>query len=334
MGIDQERGLLDVLSDSQVSFADVMFRTEVPGLHVVPAGRASEASTELIASARMAQALGELLRDEPRAIVIFDSSPILLSTDSRALADAVGQVLLVVRADSTPRASVMEAISALGAASGWCSTNTRVRRCKRAITATTKRSAPPRRVDRNVNRRRGTWRKTGRNMTHHRRLLVPMLLAASAGAHAADAELTLHAGNTYTDNALRTLDGPSDNIGAVAARLDVSAQGDRYEANLRTALTYFHYFEGTQDDEVLRGLAGDVRFFIVPERFTWTIQENYGPVLENPLSSDRPDNWAYEPVRTCSSATPAGSTRCSRGATRAPITRMTWFPATSSTAGP
>jgi protein-tyrosine kinase len=114
MGVDRERGLLDVLSDSQVSFADVMYRTEVPGLHVVPAGQAPEASTELIASARMAQALGELLREEPRAIVIFDSSPILLTTDSRALADAVGQVLLVVRADSTSRASVKEAISALG----------------------------------------------------------------------------------------------------------------------------------------------------------------------------------------------------------------------------
>ena len=114
LGIDDERGLLDVLSDSKLSFADVMYRTAVPGLHVVAAGQACEASTELIASARMSQALQELLREEPRAIVVFDSSPLLLTTDSRALADAVGQVLLVVRADSTPRASVMEAIAALG----------------------------------------------------------------------------------------------------------------------------------------------------------------------------------------------------------------------------
>ena len=53
LGIEQERGLLDVLSDSRLSFADVMYRTAVPGLHVVAAGQASEASTELIASARM-----------------------------------------------------------------------------------------------------------------------------------------------------------------------------------------------------------------------------------------------------------------------------------------
>ena len=114
LGIGAERGLLDVLSDSRLSLADVMYRTIVPGLHVIPAGHAAEASTELIASARMSQALQELLSEEPRAIVIFDSSPILLTTDSRALADAVSQILLVVRADSTPRASVMESIAALG----------------------------------------------------------------------------------------------------------------------------------------------------------------------------------------------------------------------------
>ena len=112
-------------------------------------------------------------------------------------------------------------------------------------------------------------------MTHHSRLLVPMLLAASVATHAADVELTLHAGDTYTDNALLTQDGPSDNIGAVAMRLDMSAQGERYEANLRTAATYFHYFNGTQDDELLRGLAGDLTFFIVPERFTDRIQIRY-----------------------------------------------------------
>ena len=114
LGISQERGLLDVLSDSRLSLADVMYRTSVPSLHLISAGQSNEASTELMASSRMSQALNELLSEEPRAIVVFDSSPILLTTDSRALADAVGQVLLVVRADSTPRASVMESIAALG----------------------------------------------------------------------------------------------------------------------------------------------------------------------------------------------------------------------------
>jgi protein-tyrosine kinase len=114
LGIREHRGLLDVLADPQLPLADVMFRTSLPGLNVVPAGQSNEPSTELMASARMTQMLNELLREEPRAIVVFDSSPLLLTTDSRALADAVGQVLLVVRADSTPTSSVTEAIAALG----------------------------------------------------------------------------------------------------------------------------------------------------------------------------------------------------------------------------
>jgi exopolysaccharide/PEP-CTERM locus tyrosine autokinase len=113
-GLRDQRGLLDALSDPSVSLIDVMYRTSVPGLNFISAGQAPEASTELMASARMAGVLQQLFHEDPRTIVVFDSSPLLLTTDSRALADAVDQVLLVVRADSTPRASVTEAIAALG----------------------------------------------------------------------------------------------------------------------------------------------------------------------------------------------------------------------------
>lgn len=113
-GLREQRGLLDVLSDPQLSLLDVMFRTSVTGLNFISAGQAPEASTELMASARMAAVLKQLFHEDPRTIVVFDSSPLLLTTDSRALADAVDQVLLVVRADLTPRASVTEAIAALG----------------------------------------------------------------------------------------------------------------------------------------------------------------------------------------------------------------------------
>ena len=114
LGLRDERGLLDVLADPRSSLSDAMFRTSLPNLNLVPAGRVSDSATELFASSRMTQIVNEILRDEPRAIVLFDSSPILLTTESRALADSVGQVLLVVRADFTPRASVQEALAALG----------------------------------------------------------------------------------------------------------------------------------------------------------------------------------------------------------------------------
>jgi protein-tyrosine kinase len=113
-GMREQRGLLDVLSDASLSLVDVMSRTSIAGLNFVSAGQAPDASTELMASARMGAVLQQLFQEDPRTIVVFDSSPLLLTTDSRALADVVDQVLLVVRADSTPRASVTDAIAALG----------------------------------------------------------------------------------------------------------------------------------------------------------------------------------------------------------------------------
>ena len=121
------------------------------------------------------------------------------------------------------------------------------------------------------------------------------LLELGAQANAADVDLTLHLGDTYTDNALLLPDGgPSDNIGGAAMKLDLGADGEHYQANVRSELTYLHYFNNTQDDELLKGFSGDVRVFILPQRFSWVVQENYGPVLENPLSPDRPDNWTYD----------------------------------------
>jgi protein-tyrosine kinase len=46
--------------------------------------------------------------------VLFDSAPLLLTTESQALAQVVGQILLVVRADQTAQHVVLEALETLG----------------------------------------------------------------------------------------------------------------------------------------------------------------------------------------------------------------------------
>jgi Putative beta-barrel porin 2 len=130
-----------------------------------------------------------------------------------------------------------------------------------------------------------------------RKRFAPLMAACGlcGSAVAADLDLTLHLGDTYTDNALlQPGGGPSDNIGGAALKLDLNAEGERYEANVRSAVTYLHYFNGTLDDEVLRGFEGDVRLTISPQHASWIFQENYGPVLEDPLAPDRPDNWTYD----------------------------------------
>ena len=45
--------------------------------------------------------------------MLFDSAPLLLTTESHALTEVAGQILLVVRADQTPQHVVLEAIETL-----------------------------------------------------------------------------------------------------------------------------------------------------------------------------------------------------------------------------
>jgi hypothetical protein len=120
-------------------------------------------------------------------------------------------------------------------------------------------------------------------------------LALVSRANAADVNLAFRVGDTYSDNVLRVADGgPSDNVGGASMMLDFSGQGARYDAELRSALTYLHYVDNTLDDAFLRGFSGRFNYSFVPGRFEWVTQENYGPVLEDPLSPDRPDNWTYD----------------------------------------
>lgn len=114
LGVSQEPGLLDVLRDETVDVESMVMSTNVPGLCVLPAGRHSENATELLASVRMATVASQISARDPRRIVLFDSPPLLLTTESRALSAAVGQIVLVVGAGVTPQKAVFEALEFLG----------------------------------------------------------------------------------------------------------------------------------------------------------------------------------------------------------------------------
>lgn len=113
-GVEQERGLLDLLTDTQLHADSVILRTNVPGLHLLSAGRRLDTATELLASQRMQDVVRQLPGRSGRRIVLFDSPPLLLSTESRALIPSVGQVVLIVRAEFTPQSAVMLALDAVG----------------------------------------------------------------------------------------------------------------------------------------------------------------------------------------------------------------------------
>lgn len=113
LGIKQSPGLIEYLESDELEFDDLVVRTDQNNLCIVPAGRRHKYSTELLSSDKMQKLLDDLSEQDPNRIVIFDSSPILLATQSHVLAELVGQVILVIAADSTPQNAVNDAVAIL-----------------------------------------------------------------------------------------------------------------------------------------------------------------------------------------------------------------------------
>jgi exopolysaccharide/PEP-CTERM locus tyrosine autokinase len=113
-GVEREPGMIEALTDPAVDVESLLLPTDVGSLSMLPAGKLTEGATELLASARMTALVARLLARNANRILLFDSSPLLVSSESRALAAWAGQVVLVVRHGSTPREAVLEAIDELG----------------------------------------------------------------------------------------------------------------------------------------------------------------------------------------------------------------------------
>lgn len=113
-GVEEELGLLDALADSSVDVESLVLPTDVPGLSLLPAGKPRDNAAELMASSRMGQLVRRMLDANPRRLLLFDTAPMLVSSDSQAVIGVAGQIVMVVRAMHTPRQAVLDALAKLG----------------------------------------------------------------------------------------------------------------------------------------------------------------------------------------------------------------------------
>lgn len=113
LGLPSAPGLLDLLTDPSVGISDVMLRTNIDKLTLLPAGAPQGRATELLSSDAMNRLLDEMASRYHDRILVFDAPPLLPSTESRALATHMGQVVVVVEAERTPQKTVMQALAAL-----------------------------------------------------------------------------------------------------------------------------------------------------------------------------------------------------------------------------
>jgi protein-tyrosine kinase len=114
LGITVETGLMDWLIDGNLDISQLVLPTNVDKLMILPAGRRHQQATELLASSSMSRLLELITARYPDRVVIFDSPPLLVTTESRVLSSYMGQVVLVVESGKTSHESVQEALATVG----------------------------------------------------------------------------------------------------------------------------------------------------------------------------------------------------------------------------
>lgn len=106
-------GLMDVLLNDKLDLADAILRTNIDTLSILKAGSSHKRTTELLASQSMSRLLDEISTRYSDRIVIFDSPPLLLTTEARVLASQMGQIVLIVEAEATTQHAVKSVLRQL-----------------------------------------------------------------------------------------------------------------------------------------------------------------------------------------------------------------------------
>jgi protein-tyrosine kinase len=111
-GLSEAKGVSDYLSGIGVPNGYVV-KTRLEKLNVLPAGTVTENPTELIGSNRMEAFIREVKSQQNNRYIIFDSTPILATTEPEVLGRLVDGIIFVVRAGVTPRETIQQALRAL-----------------------------------------------------------------------------------------------------------------------------------------------------------------------------------------------------------------------------
>lgn len=106
-----ELGLMDILLDRNIDLTDALCKTDIGKLTVLPAGTPHARATEVLGSERMRGLLQEMAERYSDRIIIFDSPPLLAASEACALANGMGQIVMVVEAGKTTQTALKDALS-------------------------------------------------------------------------------------------------------------------------------------------------------------------------------------------------------------------------------
>jgi receptor protein-tyrosine kinase len=115
LGLGDAPGLLDLAANPELDATQVMARTAIENLSVLPIGIERDLGPELFASKQMTKLIQTIGRRYADRLIVLDAPPTLSTSDPAALAPIVGQVLFVVEAERTQREEVVSSLDLLQA---------------------------------------------------------------------------------------------------------------------------------------------------------------------------------------------------------------------------
>ena len=115
LGLPPGPGLLDLLLDDSAELSAMLLKTNIDKLSILPSGTPHERATEMLASDAMTRLLADMGKRYSDRIIVFDSPPLLLTTESRVLATHMGQIVMVIHAEKTLRSDVQDALATIEA---------------------------------------------------------------------------------------------------------------------------------------------------------------------------------------------------------------------------
>jgi Mrp family chromosome partitioning ATPase len=107
-------GLRGFLKDTTINPEDIICRTGVARLRVIPAGDEGDEVREFFTSLRLRQLLVELKRRYPERYIVIDAPSIATDADARILVDASDQVALVVPFGKATMPQVIQSARQIG----------------------------------------------------------------------------------------------------------------------------------------------------------------------------------------------------------------------------
>jgi capsular exopolysaccharide synthesis family protein len=110
--VPRHPGLTDFLEHG-ASVPEIIHRTGVDKLTVIPAGTPSQRSAEILATDKMAGLMQELRARYRDRYILLDTPPVQAFDDPAVLARLVEGIIFVVRAGSTDRELVLRALRGL-----------------------------------------------------------------------------------------------------------------------------------------------------------------------------------------------------------------------------